>query len=137
MEKYKDASTWRPPISAINPEVIRLTDELEKTLRTANEQKSRPPNLNHRQKVGLRRLKNRKGIVIKPADKGSGVCILTEEQYLNEVHRQLNNTLHYSKIDSDDCPQIKQDIKDVVKKYVDKKMLPDDILKIITPKDYR
>ena len=81
----------------------------------AKESNQRPQNLNHRQKIGLRRLKQRTGIIIKLADKGSGVCILTDEQHFKEVHRQLNNTLHYTQIESDDCLEIIQQIKNLVK----------------------
>ena len=64
-------------------------------------------NLSHREKVALRKLKQRKDIIIKPADKGSGVCILSTEQYKEEIVTQLSNGQYY-KIESDKTPQIAQ-----------------------------
>ncbi len=63
-----------------------------------------------RQKVGLRRIKRRKGIVIKPADKGSGICVLSIEQYIKEAERQLSNSSLYSRIDTDISPHIASNV---------------------------
>ena len=41
-----------------------------------------------------------KQIVIKPADKGSAVVIMSKEQYCKEVYRQLNDTNYCKKLDS-------------------------------------
>ena len=46
----------------------------------------------------LKDLKNNKHIVIKPADKGSAVVILSREQYIFEGQRQLNDAVYYRKL---------------------------------------
>ncbi|MCP3932107.1 MAG: hypothetical protein GY705_23795, partial [Bacteroidetes bacterium] len=82
-------------------------------------------------------MRKRTDLVIKPADKGSGTCVLTNEQYLTEVKSQLNNSLHYEKLDKDISPQIALEIKELVNKYVQKGLLTDEVAKIIIPEEYR
>ena len=46
-------------------------------------------------------LKNKKDIVIKPADKGSAIVILDKQSYIDEGQKQLHNTQFYEQTDSD------------------------------------
>ena len=65
MSLHKEKSTWNPPISAIPESVRAFTKELEKELREAPHNKNKPKNLTHREKIGLRRLKNHRNLIIK------------------------------------------------------------------------
>ena len=47
----------------------------------------------------LSQLQKDKTIVIKPADKGAVVVILSREQYIIEVERQLKDAIYYRKLD--------------------------------------
>ncbi|CAH2306825.1 Hypothetical predicted protein, partial [Pelobates cultripes] len=49
----------------------------------------------------LRELQEDKDIVIKPADKGGGLVILSSAMYIEEAHRQLNDPDVYEKLPSD------------------------------------
>ncbi|XP_066291082.1 uncharacterized protein [Branchiostoma lanceolatum] len=52
------------------------------------------------ERKALAELSQRTDILIKPADKGSAVVIMTREDYIKETLRQLSNTNHYKHIDS-------------------------------------
>ena len=49
------------------------------------------PNLSHGEQTALKELMNDKDIVIKPADKGSGLVIQDADKYTNEILSQLSN----------------------------------------------
>lgn len=56
-------------------------------------------NIPQREVDALHELQHAKHIVIKPADKGSVVVILSRDQYGLEVERQLNDARYYKKLD--------------------------------------
>lgn len=96
---FMENSNWIPPRDKLPPEVINLIDEdrylLKKHYRSIKENF----NLTLQEVRALRELKNAKHIVIKPADKGATVVVLSREQYNLEVLRQLNDTNYYKKLD--------------------------------------
>lgn len=47
------------------------------------------------QRIAIHSLQNNKKIIIKPADKDSGIVIQDKQQYMLEAKRQLNDTQHY------------------------------------------
>ena len=49
----------------------------------------------------IRSLRNKKEIIIKPADKGSAIVILDKSSYINEGQKQLNNTHFYEETSRD------------------------------------
>jgi peptide-methionine (R)-S-oxide reductase len=81
-------------------------------------------NLSTPQCKALNRLRKRQDIVIKASDKGSGICILTPQQYTQEAMRQLNNKNHYKKLDENIIPQIQRRIKSAVEKHVTTGAIP-------------
>ena len=58
-------------------------------------------------------------IVIRPADKGSGICILDREDYMKEAERHINDTLvcedeernYYKKVCQESIQPQNKDIK--------------------------
>ena len=135
---HKKKSGWNPSTLDIPPSVKKFTEELEDNLRKCNtEKQNRSQNLTNSERIALRRLKQRKDIILKPADKGSGICVLSTQQYKQEVLRQLENGDHYQKIDSDTTPIIAQQIKTLLKKYTDKGLIKEELAQILTPKKYR
>ena len=75
------------------------------------------PNLNLQEKEAIEELydlQNTDEIVIQPADKTAGVCVMNRTDYIKEAERQLNDTY----IDSDG--QTKQYYKKVDSKEVDR-----------------
>ena len=61
-----------------------------------------------------RNLRQRTDIVIKPADKGSAVVVLSKEDYLKEADWQLNNQDYYQKLDVDPTHQYVSEVKSYI-----------------------
>ena len=137
LKLHKGKSGWTPKRHEVPKEILAFTDELADQLRRAPINHKGPrDNLSKREKIALRKIK-RKRVIIKPADKGSGIVVMSEDQYKTEVLRQLNNGAHYKKIDSDQTPQIAQTIQETVKKFADKGLLDARIVSKIIPNPYR
>lgn len=99
MLPFVGPSDWTPPIQELPPEVQILIQEDETKIKKHYKLVQEKCNISWAEAKALRELKNTKHIVIKPADKGSAVVILSREQYVFEVERQLNDTVYYKKLD--------------------------------------
>lgn len=88
-------SNWTPPLHDLPPEIAILIDEDIKTFNKHYKLVEEKCNISLEEITALRELKNTKHIVIKPADKGSAIVILSRDQYIMEVERQLNDTNYY------------------------------------------
>ena len=117
-------SNWRPVNQELYkiPIPIRLFADKVKyklTEMTTHTQHFKP-NLPKRQSIAIKRLLRRSNeIVIKLADKGSGVVVMTKEQYKKEADRQLSNTNHYKKLDKDETELIRSNIKQATERYME------------------
>lgn len=91
-------SGWSPSMHLLPAEVQELISEdleiYKKSLHSVPEKF----NLSMQEVKALRELKKAKHIVIKPADKGSAVVIMSREQYILEAERQLNDPMYYTKL---------------------------------------
>ena len=81
-------------------------------------------------------------IVIQPADKGSGICILNREDYVNEANRQLNDTLvcedgnqmkYYKKVSQETIKLQFSQIKEVLDEGVKKDYITKEFARLLTP----
>lgn len=92
-------SDWSPDLQILPPEIRFLIrqdlESFEKYFKPSIEEN----NLSIPERIALQELRNYKHIVIKAADKGSAVVVLSREQYIFEVERQLNDTEYYKKLD--------------------------------------
>ena len=92
-------SAWTPQLDQLPPEVGTLIKEdrdfFKKCYRPCREKQ----NLSLAEVKALRELQHSKHIIIKPADKGSAVVIMSRDQYKLEVERQLQDTKYYKKLD--------------------------------------
>lgn len=92
-------SSWTPPLDMLPPQIkILIHSDLE-DFKSHYKFVKEQLNISLDEVKVLQELKTKKNIVIKPADKGSAVVILSREQYLMEVERQLNNSVYYRKLD--------------------------------------
>lgn len=103
---HKPPSKWTPQKYETNPSIYNFATELQHHLRELEARRHIKDNLSKQHLKALRRLKNQRDIVIKPADKGSGVVLLTPEQYEAEADRQLSNEEHYKQLQSNPLPSI-------------------------------
>lgn len=95
---FVGTSSWEPPLDKLPPEIGLLVDKDKNMLNSGFKVVKRAPNLSVREVKALRELMGNKTIVIKPADKGSAVVILSREQYVTEVKRQLSDGIYYKKL---------------------------------------
>lgn len=105
---FRHPSTWEPKNKEITEPTWEVIFKLqERTTEILNDYelrddhyyiKHKKHNLTQGQRDSIKTLRNNKNIVIKPADKGGMVCILNRTSYINEAHRQLNNTKYYTEI---------------------------------------
>jgi hypothetical protein len=72
-------------------------------------------NLNHEEHEALKQLKLNQDIIIKPADKGSGVVVMNKSDYKSEALRQLNNKQHYELLIGDTTTLCNQKITEEIK----------------------
>ena len=79
--------------------IKKVREDVDKELKR---HQTRPrDNISPAERKALNQLKHRDDIVIKPADKGSAVVILSKDDYIQEGERQLSNTTYYCKLTKD------------------------------------
>ncbi|XP_071497146.1 uncharacterized protein [Diadema antillarum] len=111
----KPANMWSPPIT--NPHLSvylsNIQSEMEDNAKSYNSSRH-IDNLTKDEREALKALKSKKDIIIKPADKGSAVVIMSTNDYIAEGDRQLSNSTTYKKLPADPTPQHLQKVKDAV-----------------------
>lgn len=98
--RFTPPSHWTPPPHKLPPEVHFLIKQDNKEIHKHEKIHRDKRNLTEDEIQALTELKHNKHIVIKPADKGSAVVILSRDQYIFEAMRQLEDTNYYRKLDS-------------------------------------
>lgn len=112
--------------SVFNPHIAnnKYIDLFKKLVTTELEQL--PVKKIHEQKdikKGLRSLEKRKDIVIRPADKGGGIVVLSVEQYKKEMERILEDRSTYQILKSGPSKRYKQELKSIILYGVEKGLL--------------
>lgn len=102
---FMPKSLWNPPPNQIPIEIHELIKNNLIFFKKHYKIHQEKPNLTREEVKALRELSHNKLIVIKPANKGSAVVILSREQYTTEVLRQLNDKKYYKKLDAPIYPQ--------------------------------
>lgn len=90
-------------------------------------------NLTKAERTTLNKLKKRKDIVIKKADKGDTIVVETLEQYTQDGLHHLNNPDIYLPILDDINPEITRSINKFLKDALDKGLIDYDIYENIKP----
>ena len=105
----KIKSTWMPPVPPLLEHVKQL---IISDIQNTQLKPCRQKNLTREQFQSIYTLRNNTNIVIKPADKGSGVVILNRDDYIREGERQLGDTNFYKSVDLDltqtHCDQVRR-----------------------------
>jgi len=119
--------------SKFNPKNVDAAIEiylstLEEKLMNIKSEGSNYSNLSAVEQEALRSLRSDKSIVIKPADKGSGVVVWDREDYLREAERQLSDSEVYEKCESDPLPALQTKISKLLKNIKGKKEIDDKTL---------
>ena len=88
---------------AVNNKIISEAERLEKLPKPTPKN-----NLNFDEKQALKELKNNTDLVIRPFDKGSGICIFDKNVYINNISGILDNPLYENFENNPDFEVIKQ-----------------------------
>ena len=81
-------------------------------------------NISPEESAALRNLRNRKDIVIKPADKGGAVVVWDRNAYIEEANRQLKDESFYATSPIDTTASNNQIVKTTVTNLIDESSLP-------------
>ena len=98
--------------------------------------KHRRLNLSIQEKQAIKNLSSNRAIVIKPADKGSGVIIMNTQDYIREALRQLSDTNFYEKLDSDSSEIFSLTIDTFLQKLVNNKEIDQKTYLFLSPIQY-
>ena len=99
MLPFGGPSDWTPPPETIPQSIHKLIAMDKLTIKKYYRNTREISNTSQLENEALSQLQKDKTIVIKPADKGAVVVILSREQYIIEVERQLKDAIYYRKLD--------------------------------------
>jgi len=94
-------------------------------------------NLRREERQALKALRSRSDIIIKPADKGSAVVVQSNEDYLVEAYRQLNDTSSYQKLPGDLTTTHSQELKRIVMELFNKGVIDKHTKNFLIPRQPR
>ena len=116
-------STWEPRGDQVSSEVRRVIkrDSANMTSIMGTVFPRPPRNLTQAEVSAIGQLRGERGIVIKPADKGSVTVILDRAQYIEEAERQLNMSDYYTKLSVPIYPETAVQIAGVLDRLVTSK----------------
>jgi hypothetical protein len=120
-KKFREKSEWTPSDKHLDDETLGKLSELIVDVNKI-ELKQIGKNMNKVDYRALKSLRNRKDIVIKPADKGSSTIILNKSDYISEAMRQLSDSSYYKKLTKPVYPNISAILHELVQeKLIDQK----------------
>ena len=115
-ELFCPPSTWMPPEgrdATLESYVKGVRIDVQHQVNKMNNIRCRD-NLSSQERSASIRLQRRKDIIIKPADKGSAVVVLSKEDYIENAQNQLSNANHYERLASDPTPTYAAKMKQFV-----------------------
>ena len=89
------------------------------------------------EEVALQDLLSDSSIVIRPCDKGSGICILDSEDYIEKIECELKDSSTYKQTDHDLTEEITRKVEKLVNKLRRKNYITDEIKRYMLPKNVR
>lgn len=116
----REATPFKPksnfiPHSNQNPSIVTYKNLIENDFsKICNKVQRKRGNLSTMETKCLNQLEKRDDIVIRPADKGGSVVILSKEQYNRGIMSQLNEKTHYTLLSKNPLEQYKQTIDQLV-----------------------
>ena len=69
----------------------------------------------------------------KEVDRGSAIVIMDTTDYLNECHRQLNDTKYYKPVKKDPTAKFVREVTEVVREAYTSGVIADDMRTVVTP----
>ena len=94
---YREKSSWLPDDKLLPSEIVAELEDLNLKLGNIRVSSERP-NMTPSEYEALKNLSNLNEIVFKKSDKGSSICIMSRQNYIDEALSQLNKDKYYQKI---------------------------------------
>lgn len=116
-------SDWTPPLSSLPPQVASLIRADWYAYQHLNWGLLERQNLSKSERKAIHELKNNCDIVIKPADKGNAVVIMSKTDYLWEGKRQLSVTEHYCSLTEPIYPKTILEVREILDEMYEKKII--------------
>ena len=116
-------SYWHPPKGSYAPEVNVFANVFHASLREAlpsQHSVGQTDNLSKEERLVLTSLQNRQDIMLRPADKGSAVVVVSSKDYDKEVLRLLSDETFYQRLKKDPTPDHQSKIRATVRNLQDK-----------------
>lgn len=132
-DPFKLPSTWSPHDSLTPKAITDFQIQLNQFLDSTPKNYKLRDNLTPEERDSLKKLKNNKNIIIKPADKGQGIVVLNTSDYILEANRQLNDTTIYSKTKNPQALTINDNIREILYEMHARKLINDNNLKFLAP----
>lgn len=121
---FSGPSDWTPRMDQVPPEVGHLVQEdTDCAKRGFARVVLERHNISKAEVKALRELQHARHIVIKPADKGSAVVILSRDQYVLEAQRQLSDTTYYRQLDGPIYMDTRRMVGDILKSLQAKRVI--------------
>ena len=108
---FKEKSTWMPPKAS--KDIEKYLNRVRTEINTIKPLKM-TPNLTPTQKKALKELQSDPTLIIKSADKGSGIVVEDTEQYIKDGFDHLSDTKIYREIATDPTQPLTEAINDYV-----------------------
>ena len=130
MPAIPSATNWMPP-KCSSPEVEVFINNVRKDILEPQNLRTVKDNLTKDERLALRNLKS-SDKVIRIQDKGSRFVILNQEEYQDKMLGQLNNYLHYNKVNSDPTPEHFEKVKNWGRKWLGEGQISQEIATWVT-----
>ena len=131
--KFRKKTTWTPPPNR-DKALDMFISVVESELMNAPEQKNFP-NLTADERLALRNLKRNTEVVIREADKGSAVVVMSRERYIAEANRQLSDTDVYKQVSSAVVFDVIEEVKDILSRLQKSGVITEDMATYAVPVD--
>ena len=93
------------------------------------------PNLTVDERLALRNPKRNTEVVIREADKGSSVVVMSHERYIAEANRQLSDTDVYQQVSSAVVFDVIEEVKDILSRLQKSGVITEDMATYAVPVD--
>jgi hypothetical protein len=128
-------SSWTPK-SGMNDNLDNFLDKSKREILTP-EIASKYDNLTQQQRQCIKDLRSNPDCIIKPADKGGAIVLMTKSQYLEKANALLQDRRHYRKIPTDMTNTYNKQITEYVKDQKERGNITMEVATYLTTKSPR
>ena len=130
--RVKKKSIFTPPSG--RDKSLDLYIELVKEDVIVNLKKSSKLNLTRDENSAFYELLHNKDIVIRPADKGSGIVVVDKDSYIQSLQKEMEDSISYEATDHDQVEEVQKKVKKLVSKMHREGAISDDLKQYLMPR---